>query len=649
MAINRFSSRLFLFVAVVFPAVAQGDSGLYWLYQFAGATTTITNPQTAIAMGGSKSWPVVFATTLSSTFVQPITLGAFRNPASNTYWSPLGTPFGVSTLSPYTLTAKSTTKGQIGFAMTTTTDLTSVAYTGSRQSGLGDVTLGAIGLAVHPNQELVAPTFGWLAGAGILAGATRAVAIDPWGNLGAVVANTFSYYEKNGQSGWQSAPLNYATLGTSNYFVGMAYDGSGSPAIAYSSGASVLAAHFDIRSGQWQQTPLGIGNSLSSSTPLYPTVASDSKGGVGVSWVSTSGSSTVMYAYKPRDGAWVIHPVTSSVSVPLSFGSSLSTEAVRAQTRVGLDFDANDLPVISFVGASGRVYIAYDPVIEPTVVPDAIRVVGGGQEQVDASFVTGAVRFVKQGAGTLVREGAATNAFGTLVEAGELVVNGVGAIASGSLTVMPGATARIQVSDMTSNSVDLQPGSRLTAGPYLQATVGGLNPNAGGLVDVGTGMITVASGLSVADLATALQSGRGNGSWDGTSGITSSAATSSNGTRTVGWLDNGNGSVTFGYAAPGDTNLDWSVDILDLSRFLSGGKFDSGLTATWSDGDFNYDGFADILDVTEMISADLYNVGNYNSTPAGSIAAVPEPSTLGLVGIGFGLAGFVAMRRKRAG
>jgi hypothetical protein len=28
--------------------------------------------------------------------------------------------------------------------------------------------------------------------------------------------------------------------------------------------------------------------------------------------------------------------------------------------------------------------------------------------------------------------------------------------------------------------------------------------------------------------------------------------------------------------------------------------------------------------------------------------AVPEPSTLGLVGVGIGLAGFVAARRKRA-
>jgi hypothetical protein len=169
--------------------------------------------------------------------------------------------------------------------------------------------------------------------------------------------------------------------------------------------------------------------------------------------------------------------------------------------------------------------------------------------------------------------------------------------------------------------------------------------NAGGLVDVGTGEITVASGLSVADLATAMQSGRGDGSWNGSSGITSSAIAASNGSRTVGWLDNDNGSVTFGYAATGDTNLDWVIDILDVANFIGSGKFNAGVSATWADGDFNYDGYADILDVADFVSTSLFNAAPYN-TPAGGIAAVPEPSTLGLVGVG--VAGLMAMRRKRA-
>jgi hypothetical protein len=652
MTITRCFAWLLL-IAVAFPTSAKGDSGLYWLYQFTSATTTSQNPQTALAMGGSKSWPVVFAPTIASGFIQSVTLSPFRSPLSNTYWSPLAA-YPVPNSSQPILSAKSTSKGQIGVAVTVpssinVTDTTSVAFLGTRQSGLGYVAAGALGLAVNPNQELVAPTFGWLAGSGIAAGATRAVTIDPWGSLGAVVANPFSYYEKNGQSGWQSAPLSYTTLGSvgsNNYYADIAYDGSGSPAIAYASGASVMAAHFDIRSGQWQQTPLGIGNTFSSAIPLYPTMATDSKGGVGVSWVSTSGSSTVMYAYKPRDGAWAIHPVTSSVSVPLSIGGSLATEAVRAQTRVGLDFDANDLPVISFVGASGRVYVAYDPVIQPDEIPDTIRVVGDGQEIVDSSFIAGAVRFVKQGSGTLVREGAATNMFGTLVEAGELVVNGVGAIASGTVTVMPGSAMRVQVGDLSSITVDLQQGARLGVAAQLQTTIGGLNPNAGSLVDVGTGMVTVASGLATADLVKALQSGRGDGSWNGLAGI-GSTALAQGAEGTLGWLDNGDGSVTFGYAAPGDTNLDWQIDVLDVANLLGSGRFNTGLSATWAEGDSNYDGYADVLDIADFMSSGLFNAGSYN-TPAGAIAAVPEPSTIGLLGVGAGVAGLVAARRKRA-
>ena len=88
----------------------------------------------------------------------------------------------------------------------------------------------------------------------------------------------------------------------------------------------------------------------------------------------------------------------------------------------------------------------------------------------------------------------------------------------------------------------------------------------------------------------------------------------SNGSRAGGCLDIGDGSVMCGYAAPGDTNLDWSVDTLDIADFISSG---------------------------------LFNAGPYNA-PAGNIAAVPEPRMPGIVGLGAGIAGLLAARRKRA-
>ena len=39
--------------------------------------------------------------------------------------------------------------------------------------------------------------------------------------------------------------------------------------------------------------------------------------------------------------------------------------------------------------------------------------------------------------------------------------------------------------------------------------------------------------------------------------------------RAIGWLDDGSGAVTFAYAAPGDTNIDGQVDILDAANFAA--------------------------------------------------------------------------------
>jgi autotransporter-associated beta strand protein len=164
----------------------------------------------------------------------------------------------------------------------------------------------------------------------------------------------------------------------------------------------------------------------------------------------------------------------------------------------------------------------------------------------------------------------------------------------------------------------------------------------GGRVDVGRGIVTVASGLTPVELVTAIVAGRADGSWTGTSGITSTAvaaAVAVSTPRAVGWLDNGNGSVSFAYAAQGDTNIDWVVDILDASNFLSLGKYDTGLPSTWLEGDFNYDGVVDVLDAAEFFNTGLYDTGNYNTGAgaAGSVAAVPEPSSLALMAIGAGL------------
>ena len=225
----------------------------------------------------------------------------------------------------------------------------------------------------------------------------------------------------------------------------------------------------------------------------------------------------------------------------------------------------------------------------------------------------------KIGSGVLEFSGTATYTGDTNVAAGTLRLANGTALASSRIVPLSGGTVAIA--------------------PYLQASVGGLSPNAGGLTDVGSGYVTVAAGLSVADMLVALTAGRGDGSWSGTTGITSSTAANDVAAsipRTVGWLDNGDGSVTFAYAAPGDTNLDWQVDVLDASNFLSFGKYDTGLPATWLEGDFNYDGVVDVLDAADFFGTGLYDTGAYNppAGAAGAVAAVPEPSSVPVVACG---------------
>jgi autotransporter-associated beta strand protein/T5SS/PEP-CTERM-associated repeat protein len=244
-----------------------------------------------------------------------------------------------------------------------------------------------------------------------------------------------------------------------------------------------------------------------------------------------------------------------------------------------------------------------------------------------AGTISGSGAVMKQGAGTLTLSGSNGVSGPTTIQQGVLNLGNSAALASSALTPLSGGT--------------------VTLTPYLQTSVGGLNPHAGGLVDVGNGMVTVATGLAASDLVAALVSGYGDGTWSGTSGMTSSTAAGDvtiDILRAVGWLDNGDGSMTFGYAAPGDTNLDGVVDMADAANILSGGMFDTDQASSWIQGDFNYDGLVDVLDAAAFNTTNLYDAGPYN-TPTS--LAVPEPPTWAATVAGVVSGGCLLLRRRR--
>lgn len=296
-------------------------------------------------------------------------------------------------------------------------------------------------------------------------------------------------------------------------------------------------------------------------------------------------------------------------------------------TSAGWDISAMDAPTSTtdptpfYFRQPGLVY-------ELTVDRSVITIdVSGGvktQSQAGHAIFSGTTPLLKTGAGTLVVDRASAQSGPCTVRGGRLQIASVAGLGASRVVPLAGGT--------------------LTLSPALKTVVGGLTPLAGGLTDVGNGSVTVSAGLSRNDLLTALQAGRGDGSWSGPTGITSSVAAASGGSRAVGWLDHGAGSVTFAYAAAGDTNLDWTVDILDIANLLGGAKFNSGLAASWTEGDFNYDGVFDTLDIADLMATGLYAGDSYNGRdPATDMAAVPEPSVAQLVAFAMGLTVVIRM------
>lgn len=298
---------------------------------------------------------------------------------------------------------------------------------------------------------------------------------------------------------------------------------------------------------------------------------------------------------------------------------------------------------------------------------------GAGRGEIAGGITNGSgtVHLLKTGGGSWIMSGSTAHTGTTTIEAGTLRLTNAAALAAsptvvagGTLVIDAGVTPRlprlrlergvVQASAVLVNAasgigrLEVQAGGFVS--PPLVSVAGGgilellgagtefrvdtlvVDQASGGRVDVGHTRLTVAAGgISQAAVLADLIAGRGAGGWDGATGITSSAAAAAvaaGEARTLGWIDSGAGAVTVAFAAPGDTDLDGQVDILDAANLLGAARYDAGEAGIWSAGDFNYDGVVDVLDAGDFVASGLYDAGDYRSTGAATpLAAVPEPST----------------------
>jgi len=195
------------------------------------------------------------------------------------------------------------------------------------------------------------------------------------------------------------------------------------------------------------------------------------------------------------------------------------------------------------------------------------------------------------------------------------------------VTVGPAGVAALDVAagaDLSSAAVTVAAsGTALVRGGGT-LRLGHLAIDPAGRLEIGSARVEVAAGgFDAASVRSAVGGAGSSGV-----GITSAAveaARASGQPRAIGWRADDSG-LALRVVAPGDTNLDGLVDIIDAAALLAAGRFDAGGPASWGDGDFNADGGFDILDVSDLVAAELFDRGAYDAGGPATAVAVPEPA-----------------------
>jgi fibronectin-binding autotransporter adhesin len=277
--------------------------------------------------------------------------------------------------------------------------------------------------------------------------------------------------------------------------------------------------------------------------------------------------------------------------------------------------------------------------INTAVKPGSVAV-NGSQAYIfnGTGGIAGPATLTKSGTGSLTLSTSNTYTGGTIVTGGTLTI--------ASTTALPTASV-LSVSSGATVVVNRNGGGKITL------SLASLSDS--GLIDLQNNLMVIsgsnANAATYTTINNLLKSGfTTNQNWSGTTGITTSTL-GGNSLYTLGEALVGS-TLTVGYAYYGDADMSGHVDGTDYSLIDTG--FGSGGTLTgWQNGDFNYDGFVDGSDYslidnafnTQLATVPAAQIAVNTSEIAGGSAAVPEPASLGLLGIG--AMGLTSRRRRR--
>lgn len=289
--------------------------------------TGFGSQDSTLAMSRGAAWPVVFGE------FETITLRPVENTFTNTFWHDIAPGLGSGLLR-----ASSSSNGSVAGVSDNSN------FPGLQISPTGGITFLAsdvIAVDHSTGGALVTATDSTVTGFPYDAGSRiDDIAVSPFGEGG--VLRGYEFFDSvTGDSvylpNFGGQPSDDGSL---------TYDALGRPHVVFANGA---VYDFDTIAGTW--TAGWIGSTANNSA--IP-IAADSTGVVGAAYVDSS-TFDLIYAYWSASAGWNTTTVDTFVD---------------PHYQIGLDFDYDDLPVISYVKGNS-LYVAYDPIVavpEPTAV-----------------------------------------------------------------------------------------------------------------------------------------------------------------------------------------------------------------------------------------------------------------------------------------